>query len=108
MKTLEINHVKKQTNYTGLEDGAEPVHVYRKAKFVVVHVGEPVTDTYFNSSQFRTVKFVEVGSTEVFTNQLYDGHYSRLAETLTEGNIVEIDYQVGDNWIRTIDGKRWN
>lgn len=108
MNAIAIKHIESRTPYTGLDEGAVPVHVYRKAKFVVVHVGEPVADSFFGGSEFRTVKFVEVGTDRVFTNPLYEGHYARLADTLTEGNVVEIHYQTGDNWIRSVNGERWN
>lgn len=107
MKTIDINHKQSRTNYTGLDEGAVPVKVYRKAKFVAVHVDEPKKDTMFNN-YFREVKFVELGTDKVFVNTLFDGHYTRLQETLTTGNIVEIEYEVDTNWIRSVNGKRWN
>lgn len=109
MQAIAINHKPTtRTNYTGCEDGAVPVDVYRKARFVVVHVGEPVADSFFGGNEFREVKFVEVGTDKVFTNTLFNGHYDRLAETLATGNVVEIEYQLRNNWIRSVNGKRWN
>lgn len=107
-QAIEVRQITKRTNYTNLEEGAEPVHVYRKAKFIVVNVGEPKADAFWNGSKFREVKFVEVGTTKVFKNSLFEGHYSRLASTLEEGNIVEVEYQTGSGWIRSINGKGWN
>ena len=107
-RAVEVRKIEKRTNYKNLEDGAEPVAVYRKAKFVVVYVGEPKADSFWNGQEFREVRFVEVGTTKVFTNTLYDGHYSRLASTLEIGNVVEIEYQTESGWIRSINGKRWN
>lgn len=105
MITIKDNNSK--TNYTGLEEGAEPVKVYRTAKFTVAHVGEPVRDSFF-SNDFRTVKFVDQSDSKLMTNFLMDGHYGRLAEDLTEGATVEIVYEVGSNWIKSLNGKRWN
>lgn len=108
MNAIAIEHKPTtRTNYTGVDEGAVPVKVYRKAQFMVAHVSEPVYDASWRN-HFRHVKFVEVGSTELFTNTLFEGHYDRLAETLTDGKIVEIEYEVGTNWIRSINGKRWN
>ena len=107
-QAIAVEKVEKYTNYSGLDDGAEPVLVYRKAKFVVVNVGEPKADSFFGGSEFREVKFVEVGTANVFKNSLFEGHYPRLTSTLAEGNVVEVEYQVGSGWIRSINGKGWN
>lgn len=104
---IAINHKASTTNYTGLEDGAEPVKVYRTAKFTVAHVSEPARDSFFNND-FRTVKFVDQSTSELFTNTLFAGHYDRLASDLIEGGTVELQYEVGSNWIKAINGKRWN
>lgn len=104
---IAINYKASTTNYTGLEDGAEPVKVYRTAKFIVAHVGEPVRDNFFRND-FREVKFIDVSNGEVFKNSLFDGHYSRLAEDLKDGNTVEITYEAGTGWIKSLNGKRWN
>lgn len=104
---IAINHKASTTNYTGLEDGAEPVKVYRTAKFTVAHVSEPARDSFFNND-FRTVKFVDQSNSQLMTNFLMDGHYGRLAADLTEGGTVEIVYEVGSNWIKSLNGKRWN
>ena len=105
MNTIKDNNSK--TNYTGLEEGAVPVKVYRKAAFTVAHVGEPVKDTFFNS-EFRTVKFVDQATSELFTNSLYASHYDGLAQDLTEGSTAIVEYEVGTGWIKSINGKRWN
>lgn len=105
MITIKDNNSK--TNYTGLDEGAVPVKVYRKAAFTVAHVGEPVKDSLFNA-EFRTIKFVDQSTGELFTNTLYFGHYDRLAEDLVEGSTVVIEYEVGMNWIKSLNGKRWN
>lgn len=104
---IAIKDNNSKTNYTGLEDGAEPVKVYRTAKFTVAHVSEPARDSFFNND-FRTVKFVDQSTSELFTNTLFAGHYDRLASDLTEGSTVEIVYEVGTNWIKSLNGKRWN
>lgn len=110
MNTIAINQKPTtRTNYIGCEEGAVPVTVYRKAKFVVVHVGEPAPTNFFGKqSEFRDVKFVELGTSKVFENSLYDGHYARLADTLATGNTVEIEYEVGSHWIKSVNNQRWN
>lgn len=110
MNAIAIEHKPTtRTNFTGCDDGAVPVKVYRKAQFVVAHIGEPEATNFFGSqSKFRETRFVEVGTGHLFTNSLYDGHYDRLADTLTDGNIIEVEYEVGSNWIRSVNGQRWN
>lgn len=81
-QAIAVEKVEKYTNYSGLDDGAEPVLVYRKAKFVVVNVGEPKADSFFGGSEFREVKFVEVGTANVFKNSLFEGHYPRLTSII--------------------------
>ncbi|ATW62223.1 hypothetical protein CQ476_22 [TM7 phage DolZOral124_53_65] len=83
------------------------ISVYRKAKFVVVSIGEPKRDDFFNND-FRDITFVEVGTSKIFPSVLLDMHYERLQKKLERGNIVELDYDVNTNWIRSIDRKRWN
>ena len=105
---IEVRKVERRTNYSGLDAGAEPIEVYRRAKFVVVNVDEPKPDSFWNGNEFREVKFVELGTSRVFKNTLFNGHYSRLESTLAEGNVVDIEYQIGTGWIRSINGKEWN
>ena len=108
MTSVAVSHkATTNTQYTGLDDGAVPVKVYRKAAFTVAHVAEPVKDTFFNN-EFRTVKFVDQATSELFTNTLFAGHYDRLAADLVEGNTVVLEYEVGTNWIKSINGKVWN
>lgn len=108
MTTVAIKQTPTTTTpYTGLEDGAVPVKVYRKAAFTVAHVGEPVKDTFFNN-EFRAVKFVDQATAELFTNSLFAGHYDRLAADLVEGSTAQVEYEVGTGWIKSINGKRWN
>ena len=104
---IAIKDNNSKTNYTGLEDGAEPVKVYRTAKFTVAHVGEPVREKFFNND-FRTFKFVDQSNSKLFTNSLLDAHYGRLAAEVYEGATVEIEYEVGTGWIKSVNGKRWN
>jgi hypothetical protein len=104
---IAINHKAPTTNYIGIEDGAEPVKVYRTAKFTVAHVGEPVREKFFNND-FRTVKFVDQSNGRLFTNPLLADHFGRLAYDLSAGATVEIVYEVGTGWIKSVNGKRWN
>lgn len=104
---IAIKDNNSKTNYTGLEDGAEPVEVYRTAKFTVAHVGEPKRDSFF-SNDFRTVKLVDQSNSQLMTSFLMDCHYGRLVSDLVEGGTIELQYEVGSNWIKAINGKRWN
>jgi len=83
------------------------IKVYRTAKFVVAHVGEPVRDDFFRND-FRAVKLVDISTGKIFTNSLFDGHYDRLKNDLAEGNTVEIVYETDMGWIKSLNGQRWN
>lgn len=107
MTTVAINQKQNRTQYTGLDEGAVPVTVYRKALFTVAHIGEAV-EGGFGSSKFHVVKFVDQASGKLFENSLYEGHMDRLADTLVEGATVELEYAIGSGWIKSINGKRWN
>ena len=107
MTTVAINHKQNRTQYTGLDEGAVPVTVYRKALFTVAHIGEAV-EGGFGSSKFHEVKFVDQADGRLFTNSLYEGHMARLAEEFVEGATVQLEYAVGSGWIKSINGKRWN
>lgn len=106
MNAIAIKHKPTtRINYTGVDEGAVPVKVYRKAQFIVAHVGAPEFDSFF-SNEFISVKFVEADGT-VFANHLFVGHKSRLP-MLKEGNTVELVYDTDTGWIKSIDGERWN
>lgn len=104
---LTINQSEVKTNFTGYGDGEDPIKVYRKAIFTVVHVGEEVTDSFFKT-EFREVKFVDQANGNIMINTLYAGHYPKLESELQVGEAVSLEYEVGSNWIKSINGKRWN
>lgn len=85
----------------------QSIKVYRTAKFIVAHVGEPKRDDFFRND-FRAVKFVDVSNGEIFNNSLFNGHYDRLKNDLKEGATVEITYEAGTGWIKSLNGQRWN
>lgn len=81
------------------------VKVWRKAKVIVTYVGEPQYDTFWRND-FIPVSFIDKNGT-VIKNSLFAGHIKRLP-MLKEGNKVELVYEAGTGWIKSIDGERWN
>ena len=85
------------------------VKVFKVENVLIAHVGEPVIDKGFNQP-FRTVKFVRPNGT-IMTNSIFDGRVFReLADAgiLVEGKTVELRYELGSGWIKSIDGKEWH
>lgn len=81
------------------------VSVWRKTKVIVAYVGNPIYDGFFRN-EFVPVTFIDEYG-KVIKNSLFAGHVKRLP-MLQEGNTVELVYEIGTDWIKSIDGERWN
>lgn len=81
------------------------VKVWRKAKVVVTFVGLPAYDNFFKGD-FIPVSFIDEQG-NVISSSLFANHINRLP-MLKVGNTVELVYEVGTHWIKSIDGERWN
>lgn len=81
------------------------IKVQRKAKVIVTFVGLPTYDDFFRGD-FIPVNFIDEQG-NVISGSLFANHINRLP-MLKVGNTVELVYEVGTHYIKSIDGERWN
>jgi len=108
MTTIAVQDKSKVYNYSGLDDHAQPVKVWREHKAVVAHIGKPEFDNFFRN-EFVPVTFM-LDNGQLFKNSIFHGRqYEALVAngTLVEGKTVTVKYD-DMGWIKDINGQRWN